>query len=720
MKTKTVKVESDSPETAPQPETEILRLSLKGVRKPFVSYMPEAAPQRFAIESDSFLADEEEEDEIAEDSEIAPQAVSDSGWIYALAMVLVAAWIGVSIVFQDLPALGVITEMTQTALPGLVVLFGLGGIYLFDRQEKRRLHTWQRALNDVFSIDDDRLTEKAKQARQLARNLSEVQLQMRGVNTQFWVLQKNIGDIGQLKTDLEFLGQEVSNFSTVSRRTLVDWEAQLNQAAAKLAETERTTARLSHDSLETCSFLSDRLEEAAEQIESLSDLQRDASGGAEKLTIAIKNARDDMKDLIEESLEQSQDAAAAQREFRDELKAHIADLTKELFALGNMAKAFDGVRADMSQAAVVLSRGVRESLVDVKLMLEDWKETKSQLETVLGHASDKVSREFDSQLIAARQFLGEWDHMLNSRVSMLTEVQDQIQKQLDMVPQSLQDASKSVLREAPQLIDRMEGFRHTTASLQMSIQEAKLAAEQLSAVAPDLSGFKAEIGALSAQASNAKRDLSMLLAQIAPEMKQLDGVTERAEKFFQTLRDKSGGHVGQLKAVEDMLERLKAPNAVKDVLAEMQPLLTTVEKLNERCAELEKRAAAARDQFEAVDLKPLMKSLVLQIESVFDTSIDVLAAVKPAESALKNRDDLPALTIRLRQILETVKPSILTATIKSKPSMAEAARKFTTRFASICDEAKNSSPQGEWVAAALASSELGKIYRLLSRALETN
>ena len=113
-----------------------------------------------------------------------------------------------------------------------------------------------------------------------------------------------------------------------------------------------------------------------------------------------------------------------------------------------------------------------------------------------------------------------------------------------------------------------------------------------------------------------------------------------------------------------------------------------------------------------------MKSLVLQIESVFDTSIDVLSAVKPGENALRNRDDLPALTIRLRQILESVKPHVLASSLKAKPAMQDSARKFITRFASICDEAKTSSPQGEWVATALASSELGKIYRLLSRALE--
>lgn len=720
---KTIPVESDEPEDAPpalQENTEVLRLSLKGVRRPFLSYLPDAAPHRFAIsdEDEDQGANRGGQDDVQTEIETLAQPAEDSGWIYALAMVVVIAWIAATIVFDGSPALTVIQDMTETALPGLVILFGLGGIYLFDRQEKRRLLTWQRALGDVFSIEDSKLTGKAREAKSLARSLSEVQLQMRGVNTQFWVLQKNIGDITQLKTDLEFLGQEISTFSTVSRRTIMDWETQLSQAGAKLAETERTTARLSHESMETCSFLSDRLEEASEQIESLSALQQAAADGTEKLTGTIRNARDDMKDMIDESIVQSEEAAQAQRDFRNELKAHVADLSKELFALGNMAKAFDGVRADMSLAAQVLSRGVRESLIDVKLMLEDWKETKSQLETVLGHASDKVSREFDAQLIAARQFLSEWDHLLNSRVSMLTQVQDQIQKQLDLVPQSLQEASKSVLREAPQLIDRMEGFRHATAGLQMSIQEAKLAAEQLSAVAPDLSGFKSEITALSDKASTAKRDLSSLLAQIAPEMRALDGVTIRAENFFRNLQDKSGGHVEKLKAVEDVLERLKAPGAVKDALSELQPLLTTVERLNERCGELEKRAASAREQFEAVDLKPLMKSLVLQIESVFDISIDVLTAVKPAESALKHRDDLPALTIRLRQILENVKPHILASNLKAKPALHDSARKFITRFSSICEEARTSSPQGEWVATALASSELGKIYRLLSRALE--
>ena len=39
-------------------------------------------------------------------------------------------------------------------------------------------------------------------------------------------------------------------------------------------------------------------------------------------------------------------------------------------------------------------------------------------------------------------------------------------------------------------------------------------------------------------------------------------------------------------------------------------------------------------------------------------------------------------------------------------------------FVAVMEEARASSPQGEWVAAALASSELGKIYRTLSRALE--
>ncbi len=696
---------------------ETVRLSFGSNRgKPIVSYDPDVAPRRFSI------ADEDVETPVLEldaSMQTNPATQKDSGFWYALAMGAAAGWTIFSLIFADSHLMSVVSEYAQAAMPGALLFFGVGALYLIGRQEKRRGESWRAALNDVFNIEESKLQERAKEAKGLARHLSDVQLQMRGVNTQMWVLQKNIGDIGALKSDLEFLGQEISTFSTVSRRTIMDWEAQLLQTGTQLEHIERTTQRLSHDSLESSSFLADRLEETREQLTSLHDLQQDASDSTRAFEGVIKIARDDMKDLIAESKTQSEAATIAQNEFRSSLKAHVSDLSKELEALGNMARVFDGVRADMGQAAQVLSRGIRESLMDVKLLLGDWKETKVQLESVLATATHRMNSEFDTQLGAAKTFLSEWDYMINSRLGLLIDAQAQIQTTLDEVPLSMQSAAKAVMREAPELLDKMSSFRHTAASMQQSLQEAHSTAEKLASVAPDLSLFKAEVGKLAEQAMQARVDIERGLANTSPQMQKIDDVVNRAQNFFNDVQSKAIQHVSKLSAMEDVLKRLQAPMAVNGVLEQLQPVITTLDRLNERCDDLEKRAAATRNEFEALDLKPLVKKMVLDIEAVYDQSIDVLSAIKPMDQTLRNREDLPALTIRLRQLLENVRPVVLAANLRSKQSLRDAARSFTARFGTICEEARASSPQGEWVAAALASSELGKIYRLLQKALDS-
>lgn len=698
---------------------ETVRLSFGSNRgKPIVSYDPDVAPRRFAIADDE-TANDEPVLELETNQEI--KSIKNTGNTVLTTIGLGAAtgWIAFSLLFADSHMMTVVTEYAQAAMPGAFLFFGIFALHLITRQEKRREESWRKALSDVFDIEESKLHERAKEAKGLARHLSDVQLQMRGVNTQMWVLQKNIGDINALKSDLEYLGQEISTFSTVSRRTIMDWEAQLLQTGQQLEHIERTTQRLSHDSLESSSFLADRLEEVGEQLVSLNDLQQDASDGTRRFEGVVKQARDDMKEMIAESKAQSEAATIAQNEFRSSLKAHVSDLSKELEALGNMARVFDGVRADMGQAAQVLSRGVRESLMDVKLLLGDWKETKTQLEGVLATATSRMHSEFDTQLSSAKTFLSEWDYMINSRLGLLIEAQTQIQTTLDEVPLSLQTAAKAVVREAPELLDKMGSFRHVAASMQQSLQEAHTTAEKLANVAPDLSQFKNEVGKLAEQAMQARVDIERGLANTAPHMTRMDDVVMRAQKFFDEVQGKAIQHVGKLSAMEDVLKRLQAPMAVNGVMEQLQPLITTIDKLNERCDELEKRAAQTRNEFESLDLKPLMKKMVLDIEAVFDQSIDVLSAIKPSDAALRQRDDLPALTIRLRQVLEGVRPVVLAASLRNKQELREAARSFTARFGTICEEARASSPQGEWVATALASSELGKIYRLLQKALDS-
>lgn len=704
---------------------ETVRLSFGSNRgKPMVSYSPEATPNRFAAEEempedDQAPIPDEPVLELDTTLQLKSESKFNANFWYAVGMGGALGWTVFSLAFADSHLMSVVTEYAQAAGPGALLFAGLGALYLIGRQEKRREESWRKALNDVFDIEESKLQERAKEAKGLARHLSDVQLQMRGVNTQLWVLQKNIGDIKSLKSDLEFLGQEISTFSTVSRRTIMDWEAQLLNTSQQLEHIERTTQRLSHDSLESSSFLADRLEEVNEQLTSLHDLQQDASDSTRKFGDVVKTARDDMKDMITQSKEQSEAAAVAQNAFRDSLKAHVGDLAKELEALGSMAKVFDGVRADMGQAAMVLSRGVRESLVDVKLLLSDWKETKTQLEGVLSTASHRMNSEFDTQLTAAKTFLSEWDYMINSRLGLLIEAQGQIEKTLSDVPMAMQSAAKSVLREAPELLDKMSHFRHTAAGMQQSLQEAHATAEKLANVAPDLSLFKAEVGKLAEQAMQARIDIERGLASTSPHMDKIDGAVNRAQVFFDQIQGKAVQHVAKLAAMEEILKRLQAPMAVNGLLDQLQPVITTLDKLNERCDDLEKRAVSTRNEFEALDLKPMMKKMVLDIEAVFDQSIDVLSAIKPADSALKSRDDLPALTIRLRQLLEGVRPNVLSATMRNKQALRDAARNFTARFGTICEEARASSPQGEWVAAALASSELGKIHRLLLKALES-
>lgn len=726
MKRKSAKKDSvltlDTPSTIDDTEAELetVRLSFVGRGKPRVAYAPEAAPKRFALVDEEQVENSPPEvDDTLDLDGIAP-APEEGGlsWLYALGIVLAAGWVGFSVIFAGSPAMAAVQETMQAALPGLVLVMGFGVLWMVERQERNRLATWQSALKSVFNVDEKQLQGQAHSAKTLARSLSEVQLQMRGVNTQLWVMQKNIGDIERLKTDLEFLGQEVSTFSTVSRRAIMDWDSQLVESGARLENLERVTARVSHDSLETCSFLSDRLEEVTERLEELNLLQDKASETTARFGDQVNDARDDLKDLIKDSQSQSEAAAKAQEAFRAQLKAHISDLARELEALGNMAKAFDGVRADMGLAADVLSRGVRESLMDVKLLLQDWRDTKMQLESVLALATDRVTREFDAQLSAAKNFMADWDGALSSRVALMTSTQEQIQAQLDKVPQALQATAKLVLAETPELMDRFNQFRHAAASMQQSIQTASAAAGALNSISPDISRFKDDVSWLSDKAAKARSDLEAGLGVIAPDIAKLDAVTARAQSFFAALESKTAKHVAQLESMENVLERLQKPMVADGVLEQLQPVLTTLEKFDERCDDLEKRAMDARQAFESVDLKPLMKTMVLDVEAVFDRSIDVLAALKPQDSALKNRDDLPALTIRLRQVVEGVKPDVLAASLRTRPALRDAVRQFTARFGTICEEARTSSPQGEWVAAALASSELGKIHRALLRALD--
>lgn len=724
MKRKSAKKDStltlETPETIEaQAELETVRLSFVGRGKPRVVYAPEAAPNRFAIAGEDDVQDDAPEEEPLDLGDaVVPEEEGGLSWLYALGIVLAAGWVGFSVIFAGSPALAAVQDTLQTALPGLVLVMSFGVLWMVDRQERRRLSTWQTALQSVFNVDEKQLQGQAHSAKTLARSLSEVQLQMRGVNTQLWVMQKNIGDIDRLKSDLEFLGQEVSTFSTVSRRAIMDWDNQLVESGARLENLERVSARVSNDSLETCSFLSDRLEEATERLEELNALQEKAAETTTQFGDQVNDARDDLKKLIKDSQSQSEAAAKAQEGFRDQLKAHIGDLARELEALGNMAKAFDGVRADMGLAADVLSRGVRESLMDVKLLLQDWRDTKMQLESVLALATDRVTREFDTQLTSAKEFMADWDGALSSRVALMTSTQEQIQAQLDKIPLALQTAAKSVLTETPELLDRFNQFRHAAASMQQSIQTASAAAGALNTISPDISRFKDDVTWLSDKAAKARGDLEAGLGVIAPDIAKLDTVTARAQSFFAALESKTAKHVAQLEAMETVLERLQKPMAGSAVLDQLQPVLSTLEKFDERCDDLEKRAMDARQAFEAVDLKPLMKTMVLDVEAVFDRSIDVLAALKPHDEALKNRDDLPALTIRLRQIVEGAKPDVLAASLRTRPALREAARQFTARFGTICEEARTSSPQGEWVAAALASSELGKIHRALIRALD--
>lgn len=716
-KLKNLNINNDDNVTlAPDKGEEPVRLNYKSLKGSTISYAPDVAPHRFDedVRDDliipASLADRPEREDRASALPVA---------LVSIGVVLSLAWMGFSFLIAGTSLATQIESAAFTMMPGFLVLIAvsLGG-FLW-RMDAKRTEIIQSTMRDIFDTEKADLTHQNKEAQALTKTLADVQVHLRGVNNQFWALQKNVKDINVLKTDLEFMGQEISTFSTVSRRTLMDWETQMGATNDRLSEMERTTSRLSHDSLETCSFLADRLDEVNEQITSLNDLQSDAATGVSRFDDVVRTARDDMKELITESKEQSEAAAEAQDVYRKALKSHVADLSTELTALGNMAKAFDGVRADMGQAGDLLSRGVRESLMDVKLLLDDWKQTKSQLERVLASSKESVSLQFEQQLGSAKSFLSDWDYMLESRLNLLTSTKETIEKHLTDLPEALHATSKAILTETPDLVSQLSGFRHAAAGMQASIREAQEAAQSLSETTPDLSKLKNDMDTLSTQASKASGDILSLIETTKPGIQNVDEVTARVKSFFESLENKTNTHMRQFTALESMIKRFENDNSANNIKAQFAPVLSVIERLDERCDSLEKKAILTREEFETMDIKPLMKSIVLDVEAVFDQTIDIMNSLKPEDKALRNRDDLPALTLRLRQILESIRPDVLASNIRTRPHLNEKVRKFTGRFGIICEQARASSPQGEWVAAALASSELGKIYRSLLKSLET-
>ncbi len=719
-KLKNLNISSDNHDdtTVQDADLETVTLRYDGHKNASVSYAPNVAPHRYEINNDKDNATFAVPSILTNKPDRADKSSSLPLALMSIGLFLTLAWMGFSLLIAGTGLAAQIESVAYTILPAFVafVAIALGG--LLWRMDNKRTHLIQATMRDIFDAEKTNLVEQNKDAQTLTKTLADVQVHIRGVNNQFWALQKNVKDINNLKTDLEFLGQEISTFSTVSRRTLMDWETQMSATNDRLNDMERTTSRLSHDSLETCSFLADRLDEVNEQITALNDLQSDAATGVRQFDDVVRTARDDMKELITESKKQSEAAAVAQDTYRTALKSHVSDLSTELTALGNMAKAFDGVRADMGQAGDLLSRGVRESLMDVKLLLDDWKQTKSQLERVLSSSKENVSLQFEQQLGAAKEFLSDWDYMLESRLNLLTSTKETIEKHLTDLPDALHATSKAILTETPDLVSQLSGFRHAAAGMQQSIREAQEAAQSLSETTPDLSKLKIDMDTLSSQASKASTDIIKLIETTKPGIDNVDDVTARVKAFFESLESKTDTHMRQFTALETMIKRFENDNSANNIKAQFAPVLSVIEKLDERCDGLERKAILTREEFESMDIKPLMKSIVLDVEAVFDQTIDIMSSLKPMDKTLRNRDDLPALTLRLRQILESIRPDVLESSIRSRPELNEKIRKFTGRFGVICEQARASSPQGEWVAAALASSELGKIYRMLLKSLE--